>query len=234
MNLKFRCSNCSEDIIVKFLKAGEIAKCRNCGAETVVSATASETDEEPNYSSQQSENQLRSEEETIQRPRINKGIILILILVGFIIGLIGPTISILLYSYLITKYHHLSIIAMLMICIAWMVLFRHRPDYVKQRNTINSVIFVIILIFLYLLIFESIAILLNNEYISGRMNILLTIIVATAYFLINRSNKFLKPLNIYAYIGMIIGFTLFFILFMLIILPLARAWQGFMEGMRYR
>ena len=49
MALKFRCSDCDEDIITKFLKVGEIAKCRSCGAENLVSETAVETDQKPDY-----------------------------------------------------------------------------------------------------------------------------------------------------------------------------------------
>lgn len=46
MALKFKCKNCGEDIIVKHLKPGEIAKCRLCGAENEVPETATPTDEE--------------------------------------------------------------------------------------------------------------------------------------------------------------------------------------------
>ncbi len=47
MALKFRCRECGEYITTKFLKAGEVAKCRNCGAENVVPENALRTDEEP-------------------------------------------------------------------------------------------------------------------------------------------------------------------------------------------
>ena len=46
--LKFKCRECDEYIITKFLKAGEVAKCRNCGAENAVPENTLETDEEPN------------------------------------------------------------------------------------------------------------------------------------------------------------------------------------------
>jgi transcription elongation factor Elf1 len=46
MALKFNCSGCGQEIIVKHLKVGEVAKCRNCGAETKVPETAIETDEQ--------------------------------------------------------------------------------------------------------------------------------------------------------------------------------------------
>lgn len=46
MALKFKCKNCGEDIIVRHLKVGEIAKCRHCGAEAEVPETATVTDEE--------------------------------------------------------------------------------------------------------------------------------------------------------------------------------------------
>lgn len=49
MALKFKCSNCDEDIIVRFLSVGETAKCRSCGAENVVPETAVETNQKPDY-----------------------------------------------------------------------------------------------------------------------------------------------------------------------------------------
>ncbi len=49
MALKFKCKNCDVDIITKFLKVGEAAKCKSCGAENVVPETAAETDQEPGY-----------------------------------------------------------------------------------------------------------------------------------------------------------------------------------------
>jgi len=52
MTLKFNCTNCGKEIIVQFLKPGEIAKCRNCGAEVTVPGDAGETDEQPVYASQ--------------------------------------------------------------------------------------------------------------------------------------------------------------------------------------
>jgi len=47
MALKFKCANCGKEIVVKFLGKGEMAKCRSCGAETVVPEQAVETGEEP-------------------------------------------------------------------------------------------------------------------------------------------------------------------------------------------
>ena len=49
MALKFKCPDCGEYIITKFLKVGEVAKCRNCGAENVVPENALETNEEPKH-----------------------------------------------------------------------------------------------------------------------------------------------------------------------------------------
>lgn len=49
MSLKFDCKDCGRPIITKYLKVGEIAKCPNCGAETVVPGEAIETHEEPQY-----------------------------------------------------------------------------------------------------------------------------------------------------------------------------------------
>ena len=50
MALEFKCQNCGTDIIVKFVKVGETARCRSCGAENVVPETAVETDQEPDSS----------------------------------------------------------------------------------------------------------------------------------------------------------------------------------------
>ena len=36
MALKFKCQNCGKDIVVRFLKVGEIAKCRSCGSANAV------------------------------------------------------------------------------------------------------------------------------------------------------------------------------------------------------
>ena len=47
MALKFKCVECGEYIITRFLKVGEVAKCQNCGAETTVPEDAIETDEKP-------------------------------------------------------------------------------------------------------------------------------------------------------------------------------------------
>lgn len=47
MTLKFKCEKCGEYITTKFLKVGEVAKCRNCGAEVVVPENAPKADEEP-------------------------------------------------------------------------------------------------------------------------------------------------------------------------------------------
>jgi|GEM_PF-1876292 len=49
MALKFKCRECGEYIITKFLKVGETAKCRNCGIENVVPENALETNEEPKH-----------------------------------------------------------------------------------------------------------------------------------------------------------------------------------------
>ena len=42
MALKFRCENCGEDIAVRFLTVGEVAKCRSCGASNSVPDSAEE------------------------------------------------------------------------------------------------------------------------------------------------------------------------------------------------
>ena len=45
MALKFQCHTCRNYIIVKYLKVGEIAKCKACGAENIVPNNALEQDE---------------------------------------------------------------------------------------------------------------------------------------------------------------------------------------------
>jgi len=49
MALKFNCTKCGQQMIIKFLKVGEVAKCRNCNAEITVPANAIKTNEEPKY-----------------------------------------------------------------------------------------------------------------------------------------------------------------------------------------
>ncbi len=49
MSLKFRCSDCGNDIVVRFLDVGEEAECKNCRTKQVVPATATQTDERPVY-----------------------------------------------------------------------------------------------------------------------------------------------------------------------------------------
>jgi hypothetical protein len=49
MALKFKCPKCDAYIITKFLKVGEVSKCRSCGTGAVVPENASEIDEEPKY-----------------------------------------------------------------------------------------------------------------------------------------------------------------------------------------
>ena len=46
MALKFQCKNCGEDIAVRFLKVGEAAECRNCGASNSVPESAESIDDE--------------------------------------------------------------------------------------------------------------------------------------------------------------------------------------------
>ena len=46
MALKFQCKNCGEDIVVRFLKVGEAAECRNCGASNSVPESAESIDDE--------------------------------------------------------------------------------------------------------------------------------------------------------------------------------------------
>lgn len=45
MSLKFFCSNCNNQIVVKYLKVGEVAKCWKCGTMNTVPASATFTDE---------------------------------------------------------------------------------------------------------------------------------------------------------------------------------------------
>ena len=46
MALKFQCKNCGKDIAVRFLAAGEVAECRNCGASNSVPESAEEISDE--------------------------------------------------------------------------------------------------------------------------------------------------------------------------------------------
>ena len=46
MALKFQCENCGEDIAVKFLKVGEAAECKSCGASNAVPDSAEEISNE--------------------------------------------------------------------------------------------------------------------------------------------------------------------------------------------
>ena len=45
MALKFRCRNCDEDIVVRFLKVGETAKCQDCGSSNPVPESAESIDD---------------------------------------------------------------------------------------------------------------------------------------------------------------------------------------------
>jgi DNA-directed RNA polymerase subunit RPC12/RpoP len=47
MVLKFKCEKCGGEIVVKYLKPGEEALCRNCGARVAVPETSVEAGEEP-------------------------------------------------------------------------------------------------------------------------------------------------------------------------------------------
>ena len=46
MAIKFQCGNCGKDIAVRFLKVGEAAECRNCGASNAVPDSAEEISDE--------------------------------------------------------------------------------------------------------------------------------------------------------------------------------------------
>lgn len=45
MGLKFRCKTCGEDVVVRFLKVGEAAECKNCGASNPVPESAESADD---------------------------------------------------------------------------------------------------------------------------------------------------------------------------------------------
>jgi membrane protease YdiL (CAAX protease family) len=49
MAIEFHCKECDKIIVIKYLKPGEQALCRNCGVENIVPADATETDKEPEY-----------------------------------------------------------------------------------------------------------------------------------------------------------------------------------------
>lgn len=55
-NLKFLCKWCGAQIVVQFLKPGEMASCRFCGARTEVPTTALPTDEPPSAGGVSAEN----------------------------------------------------------------------------------------------------------------------------------------------------------------------------------
>mgnify|MGYP001571684531 CR=1 FL=1 len=46
MGLKFRCKACGEDVVVRFLKVGEAAECKTCGASNPVPESAESADDE--------------------------------------------------------------------------------------------------------------------------------------------------------------------------------------------
>ena len=48
MALRFSCQNCGQDIVVKYQKIGEAAKCRACDAENVIPEEAIEVPD-PEY-----------------------------------------------------------------------------------------------------------------------------------------------------------------------------------------
>jgi hypothetical protein len=60
MSLKFNCGYCDNQIIVKYLKIGEMALCKGCGKKTVVPRDAALTDDEPEY-----EKEKMQEEESV-------------------------------------------------------------------------------------------------------------------------------------------------------------------------
>ena len=46
MALKFKCDKCQQDIIVKFLKIGEVALCKNCGDYNTIPEAAENIEED--------------------------------------------------------------------------------------------------------------------------------------------------------------------------------------------
>ncbi|MCK4252505.1 CPBP family intramembrane metalloprotease [candidate division WOR-3 bacterium] len=55
MALKFKCPNCNEKIVTKFLKAGDTVECKKCGAELTVPEHATQTSEESTFLNSASE-----------------------------------------------------------------------------------------------------------------------------------------------------------------------------------
>lgn len=49
MALKFVCQNCSREIVVEYLKRGDVAECKHCMSKNVVPEAAIETKEKPDY-----------------------------------------------------------------------------------------------------------------------------------------------------------------------------------------
>ena len=50
MALRFQCKICGKDIIVKYSTYGQSVECKQCKAQNIVPANATETAEEPDYS----------------------------------------------------------------------------------------------------------------------------------------------------------------------------------------
>ncbi|HNW44289.1 MAG TPA: hypothetical protein PKI19_07270 [Elusimicrobiales bacterium] len=64
MALKFNCSKCGGEITVKYLHAGETARCRKCGADNAVPRTA------PEISEEQAEEYLKNSASRAEQPAL--------------------------------------------------------------------------------------------------------------------------------------------------------------------
>ncbi|MFH0888806.1 MAG: hypothetical protein V1871_06310 [Planctomycetota bacterium] len=85
--LKLNCPKCDHELIVRFLKRSEVAKCQNCGAETIIPADDSiETEKQPAYERPQSPQQICE-----PPPITRKKAIIIGCLSGVSMALVGIT-----------------------------------------------------------------------------------------------------------------------------------------------
>ena len=95
MSLKFKCQNCGKEIIVKFLKVGEIAECKSCGSVNAVPETAVEIAEDPGYSKCGEASKKRYAKTNFAKVSLVMGILslfagIVTAIPAIIFGLIGP------------------------------------------------------------------------------------------------------------------------------------------------
>lgn len=64
MSLRFNCSNCETEVVVKYLKIGESAKCPHCGQNITIPANAIQTEQDPEYLVKPNEDKLEPQNTT--------------------------------------------------------------------------------------------------------------------------------------------------------------------------